>query len=76
MSLSPISSTIHQGGKETINVQVTTLVNQTETYLVTVNDPTPANEVVHICGAELGTVGSNIKCGVNKFNITLISSVS
>jgi hypothetical protein len=76
LALSPVTSTIYQGGKETINVQITTLANQTETYVVTVSDPTPTSEMINICSAQLGNVGTNVKCGVNKFNVTFLSSVS
>lgn len=76
MNLSPFSSTIHQGGQETIDVIVTLILNETDTYKVTVRNPTPANEQVHICDVTLGTVGTNVMCGVNKFNVTYISNVS
>lgn len=76
LNLSPFSSTIHQGGQETIDVIVTLILNETDTYKVTVRNPTPANEQVHICDVTLGTVGTNVMCGVNKFNVTFISNVS
>lgn len=76
LNLSPFSSTIHQGGQETIDVTATLIVNETDTYKVTVRNPTPANEQVHICDVTLGTVGTNVMCGVNKFNVTYISNVS
>ncbi|XP_062617688.1 uncharacterized protein LOC134279333 [Saccostrea cucullata] len=74
LSLLPRSSTIYQGGKETIDVELTTIVNQTEAYLITIMNPTPTNELVHICDVSLGSVGNNIMCGVNTFNPTYVST--
>lgn len=51
-------------------------VNETDTYKVKIRNPTPANEQLHICDVTLGTVGTNVMCGVNKFNVTYISNVS
>lgn len=76
LNLSPFSSTVHQGGQETIDVRVTLIVNETDTYKVKIRNPTPANEQLHICDVTLGTVGTNVMCGVNKFNVTYISNVS
>lgn len=76
LNLSPFSSTVHQGGQETIDVRVTLIVNETDTYKVKIRNPTPANEQLHICDVTLGTVGTNVMCGVNKFNVTYIRNVS